>query len=192
IKIKHTIIKNILFTGIFGFLSFIEAENCLIYNCGQHNAQLAFGGSYDFNHVTLANYNTFIRHQDPILHLGNFALNPQGLFVADLDATFTNCIIYGYGDQDEEIAMDDTIASFDYKFENCFLKTQMDISGANFIATVKNVDPEFVMTSEDDYHLEATSPCIEAGKSTLVTDDLEETPRDVIKPDIGAYEYIPE
>jgi len=68
-----------LYTGIFGFRSVINVENTLVYNCGQHNAHLAFGGTYDFNHVTMANYdNDIVDHGDAILELGNFAESAQG------------------------------------------------------------------------------------------------------------------
>ncbi|MFH1319271.1 MAG: choice-of-anchor Q domain-containing protein [Bacteroidota bacterium] len=190
VLLNNTIIQNMSVTGIFGFLSSIQAVNCLVFNCGEQNAQLVFGGYYDFNHVTLANYGTsIIEHKDAILQLGNFAENDLVHISADLDATFTNCIIYGSID-DEIDLNDDQLAQFNYLFENCLLKTTNNTSVTNYISIINNQDPLFVDITEDDYHLQSTSPCIDAGKPTSVTDDLEENLRDGV-PDIGAYEYIP-
>jgi len=190
--LQYSIIQNISRTGIFGFLSDITVENCLIFNCGQYNSQLVFGGVYDFNHVTLANFGSnIIEHKEPILHLGNFAISNQELFPEDLYATFTNCIIYG--SMDNEIDLDDGgNAAFNYLFENCLIKvdTSINTGTPNFISIIKNQNPLFADVSEDDYHLTATSPCIDAGKATTLTDDLEKNTRNA-SPDLGAYEYVP-
>lgn len=188
--LQYSIIQNISLTGIFGFLSEILAENCLIFNCGQYNAQLVFGGLYDFNHVTMANYGSYmVEHKDPILQMGNFAISNQVEFPADLDATFANCIIYG--SIENEIDLNDGgNAAFNYLFENCLIKvdTSINTGTSNFISIIENLDPLFANVSEDDYHLTAPSPCIDAGKTTTVTDDLEENLRGA-SPDLGAYEY---
>ena len=188
--IKHTVIQDMMYTGIFGFLSQLEVENTLVFNCGQHNAHLAFGGNYDFTHVTLANYgNNGINHGDPVLELGNFAESAQGHFSADLTASFTNCIIDG--SLDDELGFDDdTFGAFDYLFENCALKTTFSTSLPDYIAIIKNQNPNFVNMGDANYQLLSGSPCIDAGKTTSITDDLVGEPRDA-NPDIGAFEYIP-
>ena len=54
-----------------------------------------------------------------------FAESQQGHFSADLDATFTNCIIDG--SLDDEIGFDnDQTGGFAYLFENCVLKTKFN------------------------------------------------------------------
>ena len=188
--IKHTVIQDMMYTGIFGFLSQLEVENTLVFNCGQHNAHLAFGGNYNFTHVTLANYgNNGINHGDPVLELGNFAESAQGHFSADLTASFTNCIVDG--SLDDELGYDDdTFGAFDYLFENCALKTTFSISLPDYIAIIKNQNPNFVNMGDANYQLLSGSPCIDAGKTTSITDDLVGEPRDA-NPDIGAFEYIP-
>jgi len=195
VTIKHTIVKNSLAVGIFGFFSVIQAENCLVFNSGQHNAQLVFGGFYNFIHVTLANFGSFwLKHNSPILHLSNFVEVDKKPFNRDLDATFTNCIIYG--NVEEEIALDDDkIAAFDYLFENCLLKTNLNTTNSvNYMSIIKSDTlienaPDFVKINDDDYHLQSTSPCINKGKPTSVLDDLEENIRDAVKPDMGAFEF---
>ena len=188
--IKHTLIQDMLYTGIFGFLSQLQVENTLVFNCGQHNAHLAFGGNYGFTHVTLANYgNNGIDHGDPVLELGNFAESTQGHFSADLTASFTNCIIDG--SLDEELGYDDdTFGAFDYLFENCLIKTQFNTSSSSYVSIIKNQMPSFVSIADIDYQLLSTSPCIDAGTSTLVLDDLLGETRD-FSPDLGCYEFSP-
>jgi len=199
VLIKRTTIQNMSYTGIFGFLSNITAENTLVYNCVQHSAHLAFGGTYDFTHVTMVNNGvTDVDHTDATLELGNFAESAQGHFSADLNATFTNCIISGSLDE-ELIYDDDNIAQFNYLYENCLLTTEQDVSAPEYISVLKNIHkstgpdingPIFMNSLEDDYHLQYQSPCRDYGKLTFVLDDLDDVTRD-IAPDLGAYEYTP-
>lgn len=52
-----------------------------------------------------------------------------------------------------------------------------------------STDPRFTDAASGDYHLQADSPCIDAGTSTGAPSvDIEGTPRDTA-PDIGAYEW---
>jgi len=52
-----------------------------------------------------------------------------------------------------------------------------------------SADPLFVDAANDDYHLQADSPCIDAGTPVgAPTHDIEGTPRDTT-PDMGAYEW---
>jgi len=49
-------------------------------------------------------------------------------------------------------------------------------------------DPLFVDPANDDFHLQSTSPCINAGTDVGLAEDMEGNPVDYA-PDIGAYEY---
>jgi len=188
--IRRSVIHNMLYTGIFGFLSFINVENTLLYNCGQHNAHLAFGGVYNFNHVTMANYtNSVVDHSDAILEIGNFAESSQGHFSADVDATFTNCIIDG-SLEDELVYDDDHIAAFNYQFNNCLLRTKKSTSDTDYTFIIRNEDPIYILSSEFNFHISSNSPARDAGVATTVLDDIEENLRTGF-PDIGAYEYTP-
>ena len=190
VLIRRSVIHNMLYTGIFGFLSFINVENTLVYNCGQHNAHLAFGGVYDFNHVTMANYtNSIVDHGEAILQIGNFAESSQGHFSADVDATFTNCIIDG-SLEDEIVYDDDKIAAFDFQFNNCLLRTKKSASDTNYTFIIRNKDPIYILASEFNFHISSNSPARNAGVATTVLDDIEETPRTGF-PDLGAFEFTP-
>lgn len=188
VTIKQSIIQNMSYTGIFGFLSNIIVENTLVYNCVQHSAHLAFGGTYDFTHVTMVNMGASgVDHSEATLELGNFAESTQGHFSADLNATFTNCIITGSLD-DELVYDDDNYAQFNYLYEKCVLTTKLDVTGTGYVDILKNVDSKFIDIQENDYHLQAASPCRNYGKTTSVINDLDDVIRDA-SPDLGAYEY---
>ncbi len=51
-------------------------------------------------------------------------------------------------------------------------------------------DMDFVDSGADDYHLQNTSPAVDAGTATdAPADDLDKQSRDA-SPDVGCYEYI--
>ena len=190
VLIKRTKIQNMTYTGIFGFYSQITVENTLINNCLQHSAHLAFGGIYDFTHVTMVNFGaTGVDHSDATLELGNFAENAQGHHSRDITANFTNCIVYGT--LDEEIVYDDDgELPFTYKYYNCLLKTELDVSTVEYNLILKNTNPLFTDPALDDYHIQSSSPCRDYGTLTFTEFDLDEVARDVA-PDLGAFEYVP-
>ena len=194
VVIKRTTIQNMTYTGIFGFLSNITVENTLVYNCIQHSVHLAFGGTYNFTHVTMVNLAASgIDHSEASLEMGNFAESSQGHFSADLNASFTNCIVHGTL-EDELVYDDDDIAQFSFDFNNCLLTTKLDVTGVGYNLILKNLNnsenPLFVNAFEDDYHLQSNSPCRDFGIPTFSGNDLDEVGRDAT-PDLGAYEYTP-
>jgi len=67
-------------------------------------------------------------------------------------------------------------------------------SNANFINSIQDQDPLFsnidAFNNIFDFHLQNVSPCINTGKSTSVTIDLDGNERDET-PDIGCYESKP-
>lgn len=193
IFLRNTIIRNSLSTGIFGFFSFIQAENCLIYNCGQYNVQLAMGGIYGFRHCTFVNYaSSLTNHKDPIIQVSNFAETPSQHVSVDLLAAFENCIIYG--SNEEELSLDDdgSGANFDCIFDHTLLRTKLNTSNPTYYVNIlKNADPKFIDLSENDFHLQSGSPCINMGKTLTipVTEDLEGNMRPLgSAPDLGVYE----
>jgi hypothetical protein len=49
-------------------------------------------------------------------------------------------------------------------------------------------DPKFVNSSQENYHLQMGSPALDAGAPSPINTDLDGQPREVGRPDIGAYE----
>lgn len=199
VLIEQTEIRNFSNFGVLGLgahsfssIPSIKAINSIIYNCGQSNVGLYFGGNYEFEHCTFANYSGEIRRSEPVLSISDYLEyeeNGQGIRILyPIKAYFTSSIIYG--SEEQEWKSDFKGNQVDIQFENCLIKSKPDISvpGNNNII---NQDPKFKNISERDFGLMEGSPCINNGKnnSNVVIDFFGRTRLQV--PDIGAVEYIP-
>ena len=189
--IEQSIIDNSSGAGLYGIYSSINAVNCLISNCTE-NIKIVAGGNYNFNHCTAASYsNNFLTHNSPVLSITDVDDNNQSF---PLTGTFTNCIFYGDdGLVTDEINLQQTgNNTFNVNFENVLYKG--NASNANFINSIQDQDPLFsnidAFNNIFDFHLQNISPCINTGKSTSVTIDLDGNERDET-PDIGCYESKP-
>lgn len=193
LKITNTIIENMGAAGILAQGSWVEAENCVISNCSQYAIVLNIGGKYDFRHCTVGNFWNISNRQTPSLVLNNWYEDLYGnIQLRPLEkAYFGNCIIYG--DKPEEILLDkNTSAKFSYKFENCLVQTQVSNGDTAFKNCIINNDPLFVDFATNNYRLNAGSPAINKGLSSIAT----YIPFDILRcnrtnddaPDIGAYE----
>jgi hypothetical protein len=193
--IKNCIIRSSLRNGIFCFYSELNAENCLIYEAGDNMAVFGMGGKYTFTHCTFANYGSnYLEHKKASLLLSNVFYNQltNTAHIRDIDAQFTNCIIYGSIDEEIDTSIADPATStYSYKFKNCLLKTERNINNTTYFENCKkNEDPQFKDRADDDYRITDTSPCRDAGIVTSVTTDLDGFARDGT-PDMGCYEYQP-
>ena len=189
IIMNQCIISNASVTGIFAVYSSINATNCLISNCA-NNIKIAAGGNYNFTHCTVASYNTsLLFHETPVLSIGDIDDNNQAF---PLSANFVNSIFYGDdGYVTEEIAIQQTVNNpFSLNFENVLFKST-NIATTGFINSIQGLAPGFVSidytNNKYDFHLLPESPCVNAGKSTSISLDLDGNPRDS-SPDIGCYE----
>lgn len=193
LTMERVVIKNSLQSALIGLNAKITASNCLFYAAGGNLVVLALGGDYQFDNCTFYNSGgSGLSHQDEVMAISNFASNQNGGAVANLDnAIFRNTIIYGT--QSEELLLnDDPQGLFNFTFQNCLIRTEMDGNIAAFENCLINVDPSFESTSDDAFSLSETSPCIDAGidNSMILSTDLNFAPRS-LPYDIGAYEYLP-
>jgi hypothetical protein len=190
LKIEQSIIDNASGVGLYGIYSSIDAVNCLISNCTE-NIKIVAGGDYDFNHCTVASYsNNFLTHNSPVLSITDVDDNNQSF---PLTAAFTNSIFFGDdGIVTDEISVQQTGDIFNVKFEYVLYKG--NASNADFSNSIQDQDPLFVnidaFNNVFDFHLQNVSPCVNTGKHTPVTIDLEGNERDET-PDMGCYEYKP-
>jgi hypothetical protein len=191
LTMTNTVIENAAAAGIFGFLGIITAENVLVYNCGLFNFQAELGGIYDMTHCTFANFSSQnTSHEYPVVRFSDFFDDGFNVNLGSLDATFTNCIVYGEGSIENEINIEvrgDT-TNYDYLFENCLLKTTYLLDPDHYKAIVIG-DPYFVDREAKDYTLKAISPCNDKGKvgAGSLTVDLAGIPRGAV-PDLGCFE----
>lgn len=194
--IENTQILNMSSYGLIGQDAKIEATNLIVGNCGRYAVALSFGGDYNFQHCTFANVWSESQNprSKPTLYLNNY----YGNSIRNFKASFENTIIYGT--LDNEIEFDPAENStWDFAFENCVLKTDLNIDSLSNEGTVLNCifnpnipdsasNPLFVAPADNNYHLTKKSQAIDAGKDLGITTDLEGNDR-VGAPDIGALEY---
>ncbi len=199
LSIEQTEIRNFSNFGILGLgahnqsnIPSIRAINTLVYNCGQSNVGLYFGGNYEFEHCTMVNYSGEIRRSEPVLSISDYLEyedNGQGVRILyPLKANFYSCIVYG--SEEQEWKSDFKGNQADIKFENCLLKNKTDVSvpGSD---NILNQEPKFKNRLERDFGLMDGSPCIDKGRiNGSVNIDFYGKPRLQV-PDIGAIEYIP-
>ncbi|MGN6248869.1 MAG: hypothetical protein ACTHNG_10960 [Ginsengibacter sp.] len=185
---------NIYDAGILGINTTINADNCLISNCG-NNVNLQ-GGNYRFINCTVASYGTnFIAHTEPVLQLLNYYSDAGSAQTFIMNALFQNCIFWGDGGTvEDEIAIDKQGSSaFSVTFDHVLYKAKNAIPNADFISSIKNESPMFdsidVVKNIFDFHFHnhPESPAVNSGTTTSFPSDLDDKSRDS-SPDIGCYE----
>lgn len=190
--LKNTIIENMSGAGILSRYYRIDAENIVISNCQQYCAALTMGGEYEFRHSSFANYWSYSIRKTPSLYVNNyFQDNDKTIYPFDLiKANFINCIIYG--NNSEEIIMDNNAqgGQFNFLFDHSLIRTESNTSNPSFWKSIiKNQDPKFEDTANNDLHLKSTSAAADAGKAAVQPPlDLDGNTRDANTPDLGAYE----
>lgn len=204
LSLTNSRIRNMKAFGIYAVNYRINAFNNVISNCGSHALAIVNGGTYNFRHTTIANYWSDAVRSDVSVYLSNAMAGPNNsVTVADLNFNFSNGIVYGNLQSDNEIEVDGiNSAAFNWKFENCILKLDNpNINSSDpthFSSNVLNQDPKFKSAQEQDYRLESNSPAIDAGSLTI-TNQAPAIPEDILgntrladsAPDCGAFEFIP-
>lgn len=203
VKLNNVKIQNMSYAGIFAMKSDIQANNCLITNCGFYAVALLVGGNYEFNHSTIANYwggYGFKARSTPALQIQNYLIikKDQPAYIGDLaKADFNNCIITGNAYSGNELLISqNSKALFNYKFDRCILQVADTFKTSNpdhFVNILKGVDPKLVDPYKKfNFELDTLSPAKDAAKlsiSKLYPSDLRGRGRLLDKgPDIGALE----
>ena len=194
VTLSQCIVDNIYDAGILGINTSIDADNCLISNCGS-NISIGLGGIYRFINCTIASYNNFyVTHKDAVVQVSNAAMQNGTTLTAPLNAFFQNCIIWGDGGNvDDEIILDKQgSASYTATFNNILYKAKNDIVNGVFDThSIRNIDPVFdsidISHQSYNFHLKDNSPAIGNGAITSFRYDLDDKTRDA-NPDIGCYE----
>jgi hypothetical protein len=194
LTLNQCVIDNAFDAGILSINSAINATNCLVSNCGK-NLLLSKGGSYLFNHCTVATYgNRYIDHKDPVLTLSNYIIVNNVPQPAALNAIFRNCIFWGENGlvNDEVNVFKNGNTAFNVTFDACLWKVQSPPANVTTNQVINNQSPLFdsidVVHNFFNFRLKAASPAINKGVPTGVTIDLDGNPRPVGLPDLGSFE----
>lgn len=196
--LSNTIIKNMTLNCLDARTTRVKADNCIFANSGSYSVALRFGGKYEFDHCTVANYYNGTR-QEPSLVINNYYKYNSIIYAFDLEkAIFSNCIIYGeYGGNGDEILLDGIPQSqFNYQFQNCLLKTDpTHAQETEFKNSIFNKDPRFVVEKNFDYAIDSLSPARNIGDLEIAKQfplDLNNESRLADEgPDLGALEWVP-
>ena len=194
--ITNTIIENMSGYGLLSRFYNITANNMVINNCGQYVAALTWGGYYDFRQCTFGNYWKFGVRTTPTLVLNNYFTDSADVAYAfPFNAYFGNSIVYGLNDEEMLYLFDDGDV-YEYTFDHCSFKTEMDISSADhYLSCTKNVDPLFFDPGENDYRLDTLSPVIAVGSMEVINTSPLDITHDILQnsriegADLGAYQY---
>ena len=208
VDLNNSQFYNTASSALITYHSTVDAKNCLFYNNGSNSVELRFGGAYDFEHCTLANFGT----DNAALAMTNWACLVQdengnclesGQY--PLQFSMINSIVTG-SRRDHIIFSDinnrDLPNTFVVSMRNCItrvddlLTTTQQGLYSDFFQTIcfncinpQSDDPLFADRSENDYHLDTLSIAIDKGLNlTGIPLDLEGNPR-VNAPDLGCFEY---
>ena len=204
LELSNVQIYNSAVSGLIAFTGDVYGENVVINNSGQSSLACSFGGRYEFNHCTFANYwNNSFRNFTSVQLDNIFVLSADEILVADtFEANFNNCIIYG-NELRELTIINEPGGTFNFNFSNSLIRFEdpnnefTEIAEYQFgnsdlyTAIVRNEDPEFQDTEKNNFNIElGTSGAEGIGANGVGPDfDLNGVPRNTTStPDAGAYQ----
>ncbi|MFN0030958.1 MAG: right-handed parallel beta-helix repeat-containing protein, partial [Flavobacteriales bacterium] len=146
LRISNSKILNMAGTGLLGQGATIEAKNVLVGNCGQSCAAFIYGGRYQVDNCTFANYWAGGARTAPAFALNNYYQDVnQNIQVRQLFATeFNNCILFGNSafltDFNESVVdIYSEGAEFQtYLFRHCLVDTDQPLTDATHYMNMTN------------------------------------------------------
>lgn len=195
LELNQVIIDNAYETGLLSINSFVRVSNSLVTNCG-NNIVIQAGGTYDFTHCTITGYSThFLLHSKPVLSVADYAFENGAIFYGTLDAVFRNCIFWGDNNivENELSVNKQGPGSFSLTLDHTLFKAATDPSNTTFNNVIRNADPVFDSIDYTHNYFDfrtndPIAPGIDNGIITVFPKDLDDNPRNIGAPDLGAYE----
>ncbi|MDB5233533.1 MAG: hypothetical protein JWR44_526 [Hymenobacter sp.] len=212
LNVENTVIKNISGSnpsfanantstggGIVSYSGDVRATNCLFTNCGEYAVLGVGGGTFDLNFCTIANYTPSFQRQTAALTFTNEKATDARVKLLT-SVTVRNSIVWG--SFEDELFVKNYADYAALNIRNSVLRTKEYASTAAVIGgagvNIVNVDPLFVKTplssSRVDYRLQDTSPAAARPRTPFnnippLPRDLQNLPRNVTSPTLGAYEH---
>jgi hypothetical protein len=196
--LSQCMIDNAYDAGFLFVNTSVNADNCLVTNCG-NNIALSYGGTYNIVHCTVAGFSNFyINHKNPVLQINNYALQGSGFVTANLNAVLRNCIFWGDAGfvENEVVVNKQGSTSFAVSMNNCLYRAVADPgSGTQIQNCIKNSYPAFdsININKKIYNFRTgstTAPGINKGMANVpvLLKDLDDKNRNNGLPDMGCYE----
>ncbi|MBK8845481.1 MAG: hypothetical protein IPO27_02540 [Bacteroidetes bacterium] len=200
IVVNNTEIKNMSGANVFTRYYDATFNNCVFGSTASYGCAITFGGTYEFNHCTFANYWSFGQRIDPLLYISNyFEDETKAVFDFELNkALFRNCIIYGNNESEVKIDIKSSATS-NYLFDHCILKVKSDFDITNathFTNVFKNTEPQFKDPNDGNFELDTMANAKNKASNIscpalypMLQFDRNGTDRCIYLPaDLGAYE----
>ncbi len=185
VNVNQTTIESMSMAGISAENSVVTLNNCLITNCIERLFEGNFGGKYELNHCTLANYE-FNFNRDG--NEGLAFINPED--APRMEVSLFNCIFWG-NLQEEVLFSPANMSDFSlFAGYNIFKTTAYEnILSDNSFNNQLNVDADslFKNPSNFNFKLPITSPARTKGVSSAILIDILGKTR-ANPPSVGTYE----
>ncbi len=206
LNIKNSQIYNASLVGLYAVGAEIKGQNLVLNNFSLNAIRIDLGGSYEFEHCTIANYNNGIRNEKSgAFYARNFFDTRENVrYLKDLEKLdISNCIIYG--NNSIEYYLDrDSDALFNYKVKNTLIRFKdinnrfTNIPEFDFDDTLHynnillNESPDFKDPMNNQLIIGENSACINKGDlftALQIPLDIMGVDR-TLAPDLGAYQHI--
>jgi hypothetical protein len=196
LQMTNCIIENVTYIGLNAWGADLTVVNSLISNCGFYAVKINGGGTCHFYHSTIANFYNYRSRFEPSLFLSNKADYNGNELIADLDFRYLNGIIWGFNQDELEIADPSPATANDYIFDYVVIKAtkgQADTTDKTHFGVVYlNQEPGFVDYTVDNFQLDSSAFSRNKGNygyASLYTWDFNQKNRlaDAL-PDLGPYE----
>ncbi|HEX8427940.1 hypothetical protein [Hymenobacter sp.] len=194
-------------SGVLGFSGDFDLRNCLFTNCGEY-AMLGYGGTYDVNYCTVANYTPQFRRNSASLSFTDKPVAQQTALPNTVRVSINNSIVWG-SIRDELNFENGQLYRPNVVIRNSILRTE-EYAGATDVGNklgfdnnnnqIGPIDPNFPkfkssparsIGNKYDYRLDTLSPASNKGVfNPTIPRDLLNKPRSVTAPDLGAYERV--
>ena len=153
LTIDHCEIHHHSMAGIIGQTAYIVASDLLVHTCGTATMALQYGGHYELDHCTLADYWSFSGRNNASVIVNNYLVVNNVAYLYPLTlARFSNSIIYG-NRRDGELLLD----------LDSHVAAVVDIDNTVVRGGDWDVDPRFVDPYNGDYRLFNGSPATGLG-----------------------------
>ena len=189
--------------GILARASSVDANNLVINKSGQSSFAGIFGGKYNLNHCTIANYWTSSARQFPSLLFNDYYidLDNNGYINEFFEMRLSNSIIYGnqnieflieqIEDSDLDFIVQNSLLKF-YDSSNFFGNNpNLNFDSPNYNNLFLNLNPSFVDPYANNLTIDENSEVIGLGNinyAILYPFDLNGYNR-TEAPDLGAYQH---
>jgi len=133
LEVNNTKIVNMSGVGLFAQNGYVKGRNVLAGNCGEGCGLFTFGGKYQMDNCTFANYWSSGTRSAPAFALGNYFIVNQVVYSRPLiDTEFRNCIMYGNNafltDFNEFVIDLIDEPTQEYQFRYCLIDTELNVN----------------------------------------------------------------